>query len=188
MHSFKKGLINPFIKIWLNDEYVLSFWVAYLLAINFYITGMGYVTNSFRSAYGLFYKAKFRPILMVIINIVVSVILVKPLGIAGVLIGTISSRLLTITWLDPYVIYKYGFKANVFEYYKTYIYYLFIFLGSSGLIYYLTSFINTSSIIGWIIAAIITISIYNLIIYVIFRRTSEFQYFYKKFINSKKGT
>ena len=176
-------LINPFIRIWLNDEYVLSFWVAMLLSINFYITGMGYVTNSFRSAYGLFYKAKFRPILMVIINIVVSVILVKPLGIAGVLIGTIVSRLLTITWLDPYVIYKYGFKANVFEYYKTYIYYMIIFLISGGFIYYLTSFVNTNSIIGWIIGAIMTFGLYNLIVYVLFRKTEEFKYFYDKGIN-----
>ena len=175
-------LINPFVKIWLNDEYVLSNLVSMLLAINFYITGMGYVTNSFRSAYGLFYKARFRPILMVIINIVVSVILVKPLGIAGVVIGTIVSRLLTVSWLDPYVIYKYGFKANVFEYYKTYIYYLLIFLISGGFIYYLTSFINMANILGWILGAIITFVLYNLIIYILFRKTEEFNYFYDKAI------
>lgn len=176
-------LINPFITIWLNEKYVLSFWVAMLLAINFYITGMGAVTNSFRSAYGLFYKARFRPIIMVIINIVVSVILVKPLGIAGVIIGTIVSRLLTIAWLDPYVIYKYGFKSNVIEYYKRYIYYLLIFMISGGLIYYLFSFINTTNIFMWIISAIGSFIIYNLIIYILFRKTDEFNYFYDKGIN-----
>ena len=179
-------LINPFIHIWLNDEYVLSTWVAMLLAINFYITGMGAVTNSFRSAYGLFYKARFRPIVMVIINIVVSVILVKPLGIAGVIIGTIVSRLLTIAWLDPYVIYKYGFKANVIEYYKRYIYYLLVFIISGGLIYYLFNFVNTTNIIMWILSTIGSFIIYNLIIYILFRKTDEFNYFYEKFSNILK--
>lgn len=174
-------LINPFIHIWLNDDYVLSTWVSMLLAINFYLTGMGAVTNAFRSAYGLFYKARFRPIVMVIINIVVSIILVKPLGIAGVLVGTISSRLLTIAWLDPYVIYKYGFKGNVFEYYKKYLYYLLVFIGSGALIYYVNSFINNQSIIMWIISGIITFVLYNLIILILFKNTDEFKFFTNKF-------
>ncbi|MBP3765836.1 MAG: sugar translocase [Bacilli bacterium] len=176
-------LINPFIEIWLNHDYVLSTTVAFLLAFNFYLTGMGAVTNSFRSAYGLFYKAKFRPIVMVIINIVVSVILVKPMGIAGVLIGTIVSRLLTIAWLDPLVIYKYGFKANVFEYYRRYIYYLIIFLSSCGILYYLSTFFNTTHILIWLFTAIITFILYNLIIILLFRRTEEFKYFYEKISN-----
>ena len=173
-------LINPFVDIWLNDKYVLSTLVAFLLALNFYLTGMGAVTNSFRSAYGLFYKAKFRPLIMVIINIVVSVSLVKPMGIAGVLIGTIVSRLLTIAWVDPLVIYKHGFKANVFEYYRRYIYYLIIFLISSGLLYYLSTFFNMTNLFVWIIGAILTFILYNLIIVILFYRTEEFKYFYLK--------
>ena len=175
-------LINPFMHIWLNDDYVLSTLVAFLLSLNFYITGMGAVTNSFRTAYGLFYKARFRPIAMVIINIVVSVILVKPLGIAGVLIGTIVSRLLTVAWLDPYVIYKYGFKANVIEYYKRYLYYLIIFLVSCGLIYYLSTFVNTNNIIIWIITALVSFNLYNIIIFILFGKKEEFKYFYDKFL------
>ena len=97
------------------------------------------VTNSFRSAYGLFYKAKFRPIVMVVINIVVSVMLVQSLGIPGVLIGTIASRLFTTAWLDPYIIYKYGFKDDVKEYYKNYLYYLFIACVSGAILYGITS-------------------------------------------------
>ena len=175
-------LINPFIKIWLDDSYVLSILVAFLLGINFYITGMGYTTNAFRAAYGLFYKARFRPIVMIIINIVVSVILVKPLGIAGVLIGTISSRLLTVAWLDPYVIYKYGFKDNVIEYYKSYIYYMFIFLISSFMMYYISTLFNMSNLIIWILIGITTFIIYNLIIIILFRKTEEYKYFNEKII------
>ena len=58
-----------------------------------------------------------------------------------------------------------------------------IFILSGSLIYYLISFINTSTIIGWIIAAIIAIVIHNLIIYILFRKSEEFNYFYDKGIN-----
>lgn len=173
-------LINPFMYIWLGNDYVLSFYVSLCLSINFYIAGMQAVTNSFRSAYGLFYKARFRPLVMVIINIVVSVILVQFLGIPGVLIGTIVSRLLTTAWLDPYIIYKYGFKESVLEYYKKYIYYLIISIISGAIIYSITSLFIGNTIIGWLLAAITTFILYNLIIFMLFRKTEEFRYFLDK--------
>ena len=173
-------LINPFMNIWLGQDYVLSFYVSLCVAITFYIAGMQSVTNSFRSAYGLFYKAKFRPIIMVIINLVVSIILVQFLGIPGVLIGTISSRLLTTAWLDPYVIYKYGFKDNVSQYYKKYMYYLIIVIASGAVLYGITSLFIGKTILGWLLAAIVVFIVYNLIIFALFRKTEAFRYFLEK--------
>ena len=141
------------------------------------------VTNSFRSAYGLFYKARFRPIVMVIINLVVSIILVQFLGITGVIIGTIISKLCTTAWLDPYIIYKYGFKDNVSQYYKQYIYYLVITIVGGFILYNLTSLFISNNIIGWLLAAIVTIITYSLIIFIIFRKTEEFKYFWNKGIS-----
>ena len=77
-------LINPFINIWIGKKYVMGFSIVFLLVLNFYVLGMQSVTNSFRNAYGLFWIAKYRPIIMVIINIVISVVLVQFIGIAGV--------------------------------------------------------------------------------------------------------
>ena len=176
-------LINPFMVIWLNNDYSLSMWVALLLAINFYIAGMNSVNDSFRTAYGLFYKARFRPIVMVIINLIVSVILAKPLGVAGVLVGTIVSRLLTVVWMDPYIVYKYGFKSDIKEYYKRYIYYFIIFIGSLVILYYFGKMFDLTNIFIWILYAFIILTIYNLIIFILFRKTEEYNFFKEKITN-----
>jgi len=173
-------LINPFIKLWIGEEYIISNFVAFLLAINFYMSGMQSVTNSFRTAYGLFYIAKFRPIIMVILNIIISIILVKPLGIAGVILGTIISKTITIVWLDPYIVYKHGFKENPISYYIKYIYYLLITVISSLLLYLLSTYIVVNNIIMWIILGIIVFIIYNLIIIILFHKTEEFNFFFDK--------
>lgn len=173
-------LINPFIYLWIGSDYMLSNWISALLALNFYTAGMQSVTNSFRTAYGLFYIAKFRPIVMVVLNIIISIILVKPLGVAGVVIGTILSRIFTTAWLDPYVVYKYGFKDSPKKYYIRYIYYLLIFVVSCILIRLITNYIVAKNIIMWIILAGITFILYNLIIILLFHRTEEFKYFYNK--------
>ena len=102
----------------------MGFSIVFLLVLNFYVLGMQSVTNSFRNAYGLFWIAKYRPIIMVIINIVISVVLVQFIGIEGVLIGTLISRLVTTAWLDPYIVHKYGFEISPKSYYIDYLKYL----------------------------------------------------------------
>lgn len=175
-------LINPFINLWVGSEFLLGFNVACLLALNFYMAGIGSAINSFRTAYGLFHKAKYRPIIMVLMNIVISLILVKPLGVSGVIIGTIVSRLLTTTWIDPYVVYKFGFMSNPITYYKKYIYYLLVFIISSIFINFIVSYIVVTNIISWILLFIVTFIIYNIIIILLFNKSSEFKYFYQKII------
>jgi len=45
-----------------------------------------------------------------LINLIVSIVLVKPLGISGVIIGTIASDWLTFAWYDPLILHRVGFE------------------------------------------------------------------------------
>lgn len=175
-------LINPFIKIWIGNEYILSPSVAFLIAFNLYLTGMQSVTTSFRNAYGLFYKAKYRPILMCILNLIISVILAYYIGIAGVILGTIISKLVTVIWLDPYIIYKYGFKEKVTSFYIQYMIYLICYFILNFIVFKIFSLINISNIIIFIISSCLLFIILGSIICLIFSKTKEFKYFYNYFV------
>lgn len=176
-------LINPFINLWIGEEYLLEFWPVILIAINFYIGGMQETVTSFRTAYGLFWAAKLRPIIMVILNLVTSIILVKPLGISGVLLGTLLSKVLTVVWLDPYILYKDGFKMSAKKYYAKYIGFLLLFLVLGASSIYLYSFIDISNFLIWFIAALITVIIYSLIFLLLFHKTNEFKYLYEQIMS-----
>lgn len=173
-------LINPFINIWIGKKYVMGFSIVFLLVLNFYVLGMQSVTNSFRNAYGLFWIAKYRPIIMVIINIVISVVLVQFIGIEGVLIGTLISRLLTTAWLDPYIVHKYGFEISPKSYYIDYLKYLVIFTAISIILNYFVSMIAINNIFILILIAILVVISVNVILVLLFFKTSEFNYFYDK--------
>ena len=175
-------LINPFIKIWIGEEYVLSDFVSFLLSLNLYITGMQSVTTSFRNAYGLFYKAKYRPIFMCVLNIILSIFLAYYLGIAGVILGTIISRFVTVVWLDPYIIYEYGFKENVKGFYFQYFIYLIVYLILGGITMYFFHYLSISNIITFVVYGGITFLILMSIICLLFHKTKEFRYFYDYFI------
>ena len=64
----------------------------------------------FREAMGLFWNDRYKAVAEAVINLVVSLLLVKPYGVNGIVGGTIISSLTTCVWAEPYVVMKYGVR------------------------------------------------------------------------------
>ena len=110
-------LINRFVTLLWGANYLLSDTAVYLIVFNFFLYGFQSSINVFRDAAGLFVQGKYRPIFSAFVNIFFSVLLVRYIGIEGVILGTILSRLLVSAWYDPYIIYKNLFKSSVAKYF-----------------------------------------------------------------------
>ncbi len=168
-------LLNPFIKIWLGEEYLLSIGIVISIVLHFYINGIQFAPFTYRNTMGLFNKGKYSPIVAAIINIVLSIILGKYIGLMGILLATSISRLLTTTWVDPYLIYKYKIDGKVSDYFKKYILYTIIVIINIFICYILTSFIKDTGILAIILKAIIY-TLASIIMYLLFfHRTQEFK-------------
>lgn len=103
-------LLNPFITLWLGEEYLLGMEIVVILAVDTYLSTLLRGCEGFRNGNALFVEGKYRPAVMVAINILLSVLLAKELGIFGVLLATVISRLCTHVWYDPWLIYRRVFK------------------------------------------------------------------------------
>lgn len=86
-------LADSFVEMFFGERFVLSGTILILLCVDLYIHINQDVCLSFLSASGLFRKRRNISIGGAIINIVVSLLLMKPLGIAGILTGTAVSQL-----------------------------------------------------------------------------------------------
>ncbi|MBR2571159.1 MAG: hypothetical protein IKE30_03390 [Clostridia bacterium] len=115
-------LLTPFIRdIWLREaHYAMPFSIPAILVFDFYIGAFMRPMNSFRNANGLFVQGRWRPAAMAVLNVFLSLALLKPLGIFGVLAATSISRIATQMWYDPYLIYREVFHRPVKDYWKLY--------------------------------------------------------------------
>lgn len=111
------SLSEPFIALWLGKEYLMGKGILILIVFNFLLGGLMAPIDSIKSAAGLYKPDRFVPIIAAIVNLILSIILVKSLGLVGVFIGTLISTLLFSFWIKPMLVYKYIFKKNVFEYF-----------------------------------------------------------------------
>lgn len=99
-------LINSFVKLWAGAEYVLDIRIVFVIVLNLYLTGVHQPIEVFMYADGLFRYFKIKPWIEAAINLVVSILLAKPLGIVGIFIGTTVSHITTTLWYDARIVYK----------------------------------------------------------------------------------
>ena len=180
-------LVNKFIELWIGKDYCLSEFVAFLIALNFFVYGMQSVVSSFRDAYGLFVQGKYRPVVMVIVNIILSIILTQKIGIAGVIIGTIVSRIAVTGIWDPIVVYRYGFKMKSRRYFLSYYGYLAMYLIVESLIWYIIKKIHVENLLILVFVAILTFAASNIMLLLIYKKTENFKFFYEKIKSIVKG-
>ena len=113
--------INPFITIWLGKDFLFDIGVVILIVVNFFLTNYRRPALILISIYGLSYEQNKKVLVEITLNIVLSLyyLVVLDLGVAGILLGTICSTVLTCIWYEPYSAFKYGIKSSAKEYFKT---------------------------------------------------------------------
>jgi len=116
-------LINPFIRLWLGEEYILGGGILVLLLVNFFIMQVRWAVDIFINGYGLFYDI-WAPCTEALLNLGISIIFARLWGIEGVLFGTTVSMSLIICLWKPYFLYRKGFKTALSEYWITILKYL----------------------------------------------------------------
>lgn len=111
-------LVNPFLDLMFGQKYVLSQSVLFLICYNFLVVYQLNPTTNYRYASGIHWHGKYVPLATIAINVVLSLALVKPLGIFGVLFATAVSNTLTTYWVDPILVYKHAFNMSSKGYFK----------------------------------------------------------------------
>lgn len=178
------SLFNPFINLWLGSEYTLPLFSVIVISINFYIFGMRKTAMSFREATGNYYVDRISPIAESILNICLSIFLVKYYGLAGVVLGTIISSLLTNFWCEPYVICKKSLNKSIFEYLKVYIKYTLICIIIAFITIFISNLIPSENIVMFLVKSVVAFIIPNLFLLILFRKNKYFK-FYVSLIASK---
>ena len=172
------NLLHPFIEfMWLrNRGWLLDNATLYVLVLNFYLYGMRRPVLTFRDATGAFWNDRFKPIFESIINLVASILLAKPFGIAGIFLGTLVSTVTTSLWVEPMVLYHNVFYAHMRKYFARFFSYTAVGLVICVITTWLCSHVGYS-LISILPRALICLTVPNLLLLVVFYRTKEFQYF-----------
>ena len=172
-------LLDPFIRIWAGERFVLGLPISIAIAINFFVAGYMNTLWVFRSTIGLFKQGKFRPILVAILNIVLSIFLGKLWGVFGVLFATFLSRAAISLWYDSLILHRYGFEVSCMPFFARY--FRRVLLLTAVLIAMLTIrhivLSSATTVLRFAAMTMVTAIVPNAIFWLTYRRCEEYAYF-----------
>ena len=166
---------NDFIRLWIGEDYLLSQIVLLSLCLAFFENGVHFAIYTYRTTLGYFVQGRLTPLFAAILNIILSIVMCKVMGLSGIFFATVISRLLTYGIIDPYLVYKNAFKKPFYMYYiryAGYVLFYFIILVISELI---IGEIAIAGLLGFIIKMGVVTLLFNGISFAFFYRTKMFK-------------
>lgn len=163
------------IHVWVGDEYILDNVTVVAIMFGFYVAGVHAVESNYRTTMGYFVKGRWAPGAAAFINIVLSIVFCKWIGLAGIFIATPIARMSAIGIVDTILIYKNGFNKSPWIYYGKNFMYLIVLVIICILCMYLVSLVSIEGWLGVIIQCAIVTFVYNGLMFLVFFRTSLFK-------------
>lgn len=172
-------LLDPFIQIWVGANFRLGLAVSFAMALNFFVAGYMNTLWTFRSTLGIFNAGKYRPLIVAGLNIVLSIIMGKIMGVFGILFATFLSRAAVNLWYDPIIIHKYGFNTTAKPFFWAYlkrialmIVITLLMLGARHII-----IADNTNIVRFTAMAVVVLIVPNFIFWMVYRKKEEYLYF-----------
>jgi O-antigen/teichoic acid export membrane protein len=166
-------LFQPFIRLWIGQEYLLSMMVVILLVLNIYLQCVQEILSYFRNAFGQYDKDRKYMIIAAITNLFLSILFGIRFGLTGILIGTNIG--LVIIWFGRIkFIYNMYFKMAYKKYIVKHMAWIVLAATECAFIYFATIFIQ-ETITGLILKLLICISVPNLMNILFFYKSNDFK-------------
>lgn len=109
-------LSQPFITLWLGKELLVDNVTMILYFVSLYLAGLTFIPYNFKVAAGKFNEDKWVAFVQAIVNLVVSIVVVKAIGLPGIYVGTIVSRMIVLI-VRPCIVFKYILNTSCVRYF-----------------------------------------------------------------------
>lgn len=111
------AVIDDLIAFLFSPDLIVPRTVSFTLVLNAFVQFMRQSVLVFRDATGTFYFDRWKPLAEGVFNVVFSILLVKVLGVVGVIVATIVTNLCLCHILEPYVLFRNAFDQSPGRYY-----------------------------------------------------------------------
>ena len=165
-------LYQPFMQVWVKENSMLDMGIVVLLVAYFYVYMIRRICLTYKDAAGIWWEDKFRPYVVMAVNLVLNIELCQVIELYGIVISTIVSMLIAIPW-ENYTVFKYIFHKSSGDYYSQMFIYLLAGIAIGGLTCFICNFMP-NGILGIILRGAICVVVPNSIWFLLFFKTKEF--------------
>lgn len=167
-------IVQDFVPVWVGSQYLMPYGLVIAVLAVFYLRMATNTMWMYRSAMGLFKEVQYINLAAAGSNIVLSVLLGKVMGVAGVIVATAVSRILTSFWFEGKVVFR-RFNKPVSTYFLLQVKNFGVCLLAVLVAYWLCSFVKGNAYVVILLKLLIAAIVSFLVTLIAYGRTPEFK-------------
>lgn len=169
-------LLHPFMILWVGKKFVFSPLTELLIAIVLILQLVRVPFWIYIDAFGLQWVQRWKSVFEAMVNLALTLLFVWffDFGINGVLFGTILSTVITVLWIEPFVVYKYPLNSNFSGIGSLLVRFGIVIIIQTTFHLYISHLRVPDSLIFIVIHVLASLIVWALLIFVIFFRTGYF--------------
>lgn len=172
-------IVQDFILIWVGPQYVMEYGLILAILAVFYLRMVTNTMWMYRSSMGIFKEVQYINIAAAVLNIVLSIILGRWIGVPGVIVATAISRLATSFWFEGKVVFKkLGKPVSIYYWLQMRDFAVCCVVVAVSL--WFCSFVEMSGVPGMLLKILIAVSITSVIELAVYFRTRELRTLVRK--------
>lgn len=169
-------LYQPFMELWVGEDLMLAFSAVICFVAYFFIRQLNALFNLYKDASGMWHEDKFRPLISALTNLALNLVLVRFIGIYGILFSTVFAVLCVgMPWLLHNLFTIIFEKEDLFPFLRLLGAYCVSVFASCVCCYFICSFISIGLIPTLLVRGIICCILPNLMYFCTYGRTKEYQ-------------
>lgn len=150
-------LYQDFMCLWMGKNMLLPFSTVICLVFSFYVRQIRRIVLTYKNATGNWSGDMLKPYISAVVNLIINIILVKIIGLNGVIISTIFCLLIIEAPWEARVIFKNYFKESIKPYvFNNFVYGLKTVIVASVLVY-IFHFFTVITLIGFCVKTIFAV-------------------------------
>lgn len=168
-------LSQSFIALWAGEDLLLPFIIAAENAMVFLAGQSATITEVYRTAAGVWDRDKLRPVVAAVVNLFMNFVLVRFMGIAGVLLSTfLVTCVFNVGW-SAKVLFREVFKCSSKEFYTQLLFFVLLTVVSCAVTFWCTMLVSVRSIWGFLLKGVICVFVPNVIFLIGMRRLNRYE-------------
>lgn len=112
-------MANDFVYVWLGSDFTISTGAILAMTLNTYLSCVLQPLWIYRDATGLYVRTKYVMLAGAVLNLVLSVLLGKAMGLTGIILASAIARLSTYFWYEPRLLFREYFEKSASGYYAS---------------------------------------------------------------------
>lgn len=173
-------MANDFVYVWLGSGFTISTGAILAMTLNTYLSCVLQPLWIYRDATGLYVRTKYVMLVGAVLNIVLSILLGKVMGLTGIVLASAIARLSTYFWYEPRLLFREYFEKSVAGYYVSLLKNTLLMIATIGVLWLLLSGVQTQNWLQLIGKGVVIGGICSVVFLVAYGKTEGTQLIVKK--------